>query len=174
MKRILITVAIALLIFNSCSKSGSDSNYHVSFSVNGSNKTYTGYVLAHMDTAAGYITLTVIGSGSAFSFDNFFGFYLDNYSGGNPIVPGQYLDTSTDFTLLASYTSTSIEHEAGQSVADDAAFYNIPITHFKINIIAMDANTIRGTFSGDFFTGGDVQNGMKVSITNGVFYVKFQ
>ena len=38
----------------------------------------------------------------------------------------------------------------------------------------MDKNTIRGTFSGDYYFQGDVQNGEMVRITNGSFDAKFQ
>ena len=175
MKRIAILGIITLFVFVSCKKSGTDTNYHVSITVDGVTKTYTGYVRAGLDTTAGYKTLTVIGADSSTAFNNYFGFYLDN-SGNNssPITAGQYDDTSTDFILLANFTKNAVEYEAGQSVAEDAAVASITINHFKVTITSMSNGTIRGTFSGDFFEDGDVQSGTKLSITNGEFYLILQ
>lgn len=175
MKKLSVIAIVFLLIFESCKKEDSEGNYHVSFTVDGVNKTYTGYVLAHTDTSAGYTTLTILGANSATSFDNNLGIYLDNYPGGMNITPGQYEDNFTDFTLLTTYTNNGVSYEAGQTMADNAVAYNVTIpNHFKLNIISMDNNTIKGTFSGDYFQDGDVQSGTRLNITNGDFYVKFQ
>jgi len=175
MKKLSVITILFLLIFESCKKDDSEGNYHVSFTVDGVNKTYTGHVLAHTDTTAGYTTLTILGATSSFSFDDYLGIYLDNYPGGVNITPGQYEDNFTNFTLLTTYTNNSMEYEAGQTMADNAVAYNVTIAHhFKLNIISMDNNTIKGTFSGDYFQDGDVQSGTRLNITNGDFYVKFQ
>ena len=176
MKNLSFVGIVILLCFTSCKKNNSSgATYSVSFAVNGVHKTFTGYVGAKFGALTGYITLTVLGADSSTSANNNFGFYLDNYTGGSPIVTGQYQDTATAFTLLTNYTVNGVSYEAGQTVAASAATNNVPITnHFKLNITSMSNTAIGGTFSGDFYQGGDVQAGAKVTITNGSFYVLVQ
>lgn len=175
MKKIFFIGIIAFSVFISCQKGTSNEKYHVTYTVDGTTKTYTGYVGGTFDTASGYISLKVLGSDSANSFDHYIGFYLDNYTGAKGITTGQYDDTETDFTLLSSYTINSVSYEAGQTVASDAMTNNVTITnHFKVTISSLTKSNITGTFSGDFYEDGDVLNGKKVTITNGEFYVKLQ
>ncbi|MBD0331776.1 MAG: hypothetical protein ICV66_03905 [Chitinophagaceae bacterium] len=175
MKKIFIIAFLTLIVFVSCNKEEAEGKFHVSFSVNGVNKTFTGHVFAHTETSGDYTVLTVNGSNTSTSFDNYLGFYLDNFPGRGNITTGQYEDISNNYTLLSTYAVDGVEYEAGQSVAEDAESYNINLAnHFKVNITSMDANTIRGTFSGDYYEDGDVQNGIKLNITNGEFYAEFQ
>jgi hypothetical protein len=175
MKKLSFIAIACLLLFGSCQKeNGQDNNYHVSFTVDGVNKKYTGYVFAHLDTISGYVELSTGGADSPVSFDNYIGFYINNSPGNSNITSGQYEDNSAGFTVLSTYAVNSVEYEAGQSVAEDAVFYNVTIpNHFKVIITSMDKKTMRGTFSGDYYKNGDVRNGPKVSITNGDFYLKF-
>ncbi|MGZ8554214.1 MAG: hypothetical protein ACXWV8_12450 [Chitinophagaceae bacterium] len=175
MKKFSVAIVFLFILLSSCKKDNSGEDYHVSFTVDGVSKTYTGHVLAHADTTSGYITLTILGANSASSFDNYIGIYLDNLPGGADINTGQYADNSAGFTLLTTYAVNGTEYEAGQSVAEDAIFYNVTIpNHFKVNISSMDGKTAKGTFSGDYYPDGNVQSGTKLNITNGDFYVKFQ
>lgn len=173
MKKLCIVIAIVLLF--SCKKEDTEANYHVSFTADGVNKTYTGHVLGHLDTTAGYVELTILGANAATSFDNYLGIYLNNYPGGNSIASGEYKDNVTNFTLLTTYANNGKEYEAGQTVAENAEQYNRPIANrFKVNITSLDGNTAKGTFSGDYYLEGDVQTGTKISVTNGDFFVKMQ
>ena len=127
------------------------------------------------DTTSGYYTLEILGANSSTSFNDYLGFYLDNFPAGGNITAGQYEDNSTSYTLLTTYANNGIDFEAGQSVAQDAVAYNVTIAnHFKVNITAMDDKTAKGTFSGDYYEDGDVQSGTKLTITNGDFFVRFQ
>src|SRR5258706_6787626 len=176
MKIISVGALVLPVVFGSCSKEhGSDENYHVSFAVDGVSKTYTAHVLAHRDTTAGYFSITILATNSATSFDNYMGIYLDNSPGHGNFIAGQYADNSTTFTVLTNYTNNSIEYDAGQSVADDAATYNVTIAHhLKVVITSIDKNTVRGTFSGDHYKDGDVRGTTKLNITNGDFYANVQ
>jgi hypothetical protein len=179
MKKNPVIIFLLLIAFVSCEKEKSfkapDTNYHLSFTVDGVNKIYTGHVLAHTDTAAGYTTLTILGTNTPTSVDDYLGIYLDNFPDKGIIKAGVYEDNSPSFTLLTTYANSAKEYEAGLSVAEDAVTDNVTIAnHFKINITAMDKITARGTFSGDYFEDGDAKNGTKLNITNGDFYVKFQ
>jgi hypothetical protein len=178
MKKIAASALLFIILFVSCQKEknrqNTDTNYHVSFTVDGSKKTFTGYAVAHTDTISGYVSLTILGAPGENSFDNYMGVYLDNFPAKGNITSGQYLDNGTNFTLLTTYVVNGVEYESGVSVAEDAVTENVTIAnHFKLNITSMDKNTARGTFSGDYFSDGDPKDGTKLTITNGEFYVKF-
>ena len=175
MKKISIAILAFFIILSSCKKDKDDENFHVSFTVNGVNKTYTGFAVVHMESISGSTTLTILGGNSATSFDDYMGIYIDNSPTSAAITAGQYEDLSANFVVLSTYANTGIDYESGLSVAEDAVFYNIPIAnHFNVNITSMDGSTAKGTFSGDYYADGDVQSGTKLTITNGDFYVKVQ
>ena len=175
MKKLLFTLLAFSIILASCTPDDPDVNYHVSFTVNGTSKTYTGHVLAHLDTAQGYITLTIIGAHNPTSFDDNMGIYLNNFPGGGAISAGIHNDNATDKTLLTTYVNNNISYEAGQSIAQDAVNYGVTIpNHFKLTITSMGSQTIKGTFSGTYYEDGDVQTGTPLEISNGSFFVKFQ
>ena len=175
MKRFSVIPVLLLILLGACKKEKGDDNYHISFKVDGVNKTFTAHVLAHTDTTGAYIALTILGADSPTSFDNYMGIYLDNSPGNGNINAGQYLDNSANFSLITTFAKNGIEYKAGQSVAEDAVANSIIITnHFKVTITSMSNNTIRGTFSGDYYKDGNVQGALKLNITDGDFYVKFQ
>jgi hypothetical protein len=175
MKKISIIAICLLVLFGSCKK-GSDNNYHISFSVDGVKKSYSSYAVAHIDSTAGDIELTILGAKTALSFDDYFGIYINNYPGGGNVPTGEYQDNSANFTVLSTFQNSANgnEYEAGQSVAEDAVYYNVPIAnHFRVTITSMNGKTAKGTFSGDYYQDGDVHSN-KISVTNGEFYVKFE
>jgi len=179
MKKLIGLALIVTTLLVSCEKEKDnqrqqDDNFHFTYKANGTQKAYTGYIGAHLDTTNGFVELTVLGAPAATSFDNYLGFYLSNDDGKGSIGTGQFLDTQTNYTLLSTYAVSAVEYEAGQSVAMDAVTDNVTITnHFKVNITSMDKTTIRGTFSGDYFVDGSAKNGAKLTITDGDFYLKF-
>jgi len=175
MKRLSVIAVLVLILFGACNKEKGDENYHVSFTVDGINKTYTAHVLGHLDTTGAYIALTILGGDSPTSFDNYMGIYLDNSPGNGSITAATYQDNSANFSVLTTHTRNGIEYHSGQSVAQEAIMFGVTITnHFKLIITSMTSTTIRGTFSGDYYINGNVQTGTKLKITNGDFYVKFQ
>jgi hypothetical protein len=181
MKKLTGFCLLIAIILVSCAKEKGrqqgqqDNNYHFNFTVDGTKKSFTGYILSHLDTTNGYVELTILGAPALTSFDNYLGVYINNDPGKGNIGTGQYVDNATNYTLLTTYVASSVEYEAGQSVAEDAVTDNVTIAnHFKLNITAMDKNTIRGTFSGDYFQNGDPKTGPKLNITDGDFYLKFQ
>jgi len=176
MKKLSLIAFISVIVISSCSKpKDNDDNFRVTFKQDGVDKSFTGHVLAHRDTVGGYYSLTILGAHSATGFDNYMSFYIDNDPGNGSINPGQYNDNSTTHSVLTNYTVNSVEWDAGTSVAQDAVYYGVTIPHrFNVTITSADANTIRGTFSGDYYKDGDVQGTQKSYITNGEFYAKFQ
>jgi hypothetical protein len=180
MKKLIGFALLTVIILVSCAKEKGrqqgqqDNNYHFNFTVNGTKKSFTGYIAAHTDTTNGFVELMILGAPAVTSYDNYLGLYLSNDPAKGNIGTGQYLDNSTNYTLLTTYEISAVPYEAGQSVAEDAVTDNVTIAnHFKLNITSMDKNTIRGTFSGDYFQDGSAKNGTKLSITDGDFYVKF-
>ena len=176
MKKICLVLLLPAILFLSCQKEKDDQNYHVSFTVNGVNKTYTGHTLAHVeDLGGGDLELIILGATTASSFDDYIGIYINNSPGGGTIQPGLYQDNSTDRVVLTTYENGGSSYEAGQTVAEEAIANNVTIAnHFKVNITELTTNGVaRGTFSGDYYKDGDVHS-TKISITNGEFYVKFQ
>lgn len=176
MKKLTLIALVFAIIFSSCSKGhGNDDNFHVNFTLDGVNKSYTGHVVAHRDTTSGFYELTIIGATTATSFDDYMGIYINNDPSHANFALGNYPDNSTTFTVLTTHNKNGIEYEAGQSVAQDAVTYGVSIAHhFKVTITSIDNTTIRGTFSGDYYQGGDVQGTSKLNVTNGDFYAKFQ
>lgn len=176
MKKLSIAAIALLFVLASCSKEDSDKNYHISFTVDGVKKTYTGYVTAHIDEVGNDIELTILGAQSTTSGNDYLGIYINNYPGGGKIPAGEYRDNSTNFTVLSTYHNPidNVEYESGQTMAENAVNYGVSIAnHFKVNITSMDGKTAKGTFSGDYFYDGDVHN-KKIAIANGDFYVTFQ
>ena len=176
MKKFSFIVFAALILFGSCNKEQvNNTNFHVSFKVDGVDKTFTGHVFAHRDTTLGYYELSVVGAISSTLYDNYMGFYINNDPSHGNFNSGVYTDTSTAYTVLTTYAINSVEYEAGQSMALDAVAYGVTIAHhFKVIITSIDNNTIRGTFSGDYYPNMDVRSTTKLNITNGDFYAKFQ
>src|SRR5438270_14034202 len=119
MKKLLTFIVIVSLF--SCKKENQTPNYHFTFVKDGVKASFSGYILAHLDTSGNDIELTILGANSATSYDSYLGVYLNNYSGGGSIATGQYNDSATNYTLLTTYAINSNESEAGQSVAADAA-----------------------------------------------------
>lgn len=175
MKTLSVIAALFFLLFISCKKDGGGDNYYVKFTVDGVNKSYTGYVFAHEDNTSGYSVFTVNGASSGTSFNDYLGIYIDNFPTGASISAGVYLDNSPDYSVLTTYAFNGGEYESGETVAEEAIANSVTITnHFKVTITERSGNTVRGTFSGDYYEGGDVENGDKITITNGEFYAKFE
>ena len=157
----------------------------------GGNVTDTAYITCNLDglaksfdNAAGSDTLNVAGinsieiSGYANNV-NKETLHLDisnNYSyPGLPFLTGIYPDTSTRFVLSSYYLlvvnpDSTLQYEAGTGLAglgDSIA------NHLNVVITAIEGGYIAGTFSGDYFLGGD-PHAAKKTISNGTFYVKLQ
>lgn len=174
MRKISLIAIAFLALFASCSKKN-DSDYFVKFSVNGTNKKYTGYTFGHIEISGANKALEIVGTTSATSFDDYMGLYIDNTPDNtHDISEGFYEDTHPFFSVLATYSNGGTDYEAGESVADDAASNSITINHFEIQITNLDDETVSGVFSGDYYADGNVQSGTKLSITNGEFHVKLQ
>jgi hypothetical protein len=175
MKKIFLILLLPVVLFLSCNKEYNH-NYYFRFKADGTDKNYTGYILAHLeDLGSGDFELTILGAPNANSFDDYLGIYINNSPGGGTITAGQYNDNSTTRVVLSTYGKGTIGYEAGTTMYEEAVANNVTITnHFTGNITELNTSgNARGTFSGDYYPDGDI-HGTKISITNGEFYVKFQ
>lgn len=171
MKKNSLLVALTVLLFISCNKNNGG-DYYFTFKENGINKSYSANIYAGADTTAPYIELMIIGSNSM-TFDEVLGFYINNSPGQTAIVTGLYEDTTPNFTLLSTYSKGTTDYESGQSVAEEAVANNITLTnHLKLTITSLDSKVVEGTFSGDYYTDGNVVSGTRITITDGSFRVR--
>jgi len=114
----------------------------------------------------GFVTNSPTGETIALSVSNVYG-------RPQPIKVGTYSDTSTLYDVSGSYqTSLTDSYAAGTTVFQfNGSASPAVVNHFKLVITSLDSNSVKGTFSGDFFSGGGTDQPKK-TITNGDFYVK--
>src|SRR5688572_10827369 len=162
MKKFLLLSLFAVVLLVGCSKDKEDSPYFVKYTVNGQQKSYTGYTFGHFEPVGGGLTeLSILGANTPSADDNYMGIYINNYPGVLPITTGVYEDSSLDFTVLATHSIDDVESYGGQSVSDDIVQYGISgHNRLKVTITEITSTNIRGTFSGDYYEGGDVLGGM--------------
>jgi hypothetical protein len=177
MKKIYLLTLVLVSLFSSCKKD--NDSYYIRCTIDGTAKTFNVGTYAHKDVDPANAQNYGIGMGgfaTSSDQDDWMGFWIDNIPSGDEIVAGAYDHTSADFDLLATYSneSAAFDYASGSSVDEDAVTYAVTITnHFKLTILSIDNNTIKGTFSGDFYDDGDPRNSKK-SVTNGEFYLKFK
>ena len=94
-----------------------------------------------------------------------------NTAAGTNLGVGTWSDTSANYVLTADYLVNPFQgYGAGNYVVAYADSAGVAITnHLKLTITAMDAYTVKGTFSGDFYY-ENVPAAAKKTIT-GDFYL---
>lgn len=173
------TLLLASSIFASCSKGDSGGTYHITCTIDGASTSFNTAALAHIDAEPSGPGRDIIihGLTGASATAGTFGFALNNNPGNDSIKAGVYPDTQTRYEVLASYSdnaSSPDDYESGTSNYQEAVRAGVTLTnHFTVTITSLTAQSVKGTFSGDFYFNGDVK-GRKKSITNGDFYVKLQ
>ena len=178
MKKPFALSFLLLCFFLSCKKnnSGSDSgSYHVTANLDGSAKTFNLSPAATTITNGGYTSIAVVGIASATTKETM-GVSITNSPGGKPIVAGTYTDTTANFAVAVTYglNTTTTTYFGATNVTQAAIIFGHPVVnHIKIVITAIDASTVKGTFSGDLFLSGD-PTAAKKTVTSGDFYAKFQ
>lgn len=174
MKNTYLFILLFVSLFYSCKKD--NDTYYIRCNIDGTARTFTSLSYAHKESQNG---ITAIGMGAFASSDtegDWFGFYIDNSPGGDEIVAGTYDHTSADFDLLATHSNegAGFDYGSGSTIDEDAVTYGVTIAnHFRLVIQSIDGNTIKGTFSGDFYADHDPRNAKK-SVTNGEFNLKFK
>jgi len=172
--------ALAILLFSfflSCKKSNSGSpsgSYHVTASIAGSAKTFNLSTVATTVGSGSNVNLGITGIASATTGESM-GVAITNTPSGKPIVAGTYTDTSSKFAVSMVYRmTTTVQYVNTNDITNQAANNGTPVVnHMKIVITAIDAATVKGTFSGDLYLNGDA-TAAKKTVTSGDFYAKFQ
>ena len=164
--------------FFSCTKDSPDKNdsYHVTCTIDGIDLAFNVNSNAHIDTLGNLKDLMINGFTASDSTTAAVGFVITNVPSEEAFLTGTYDDRSTKFEVLASFAPNimNTHYEAGTTFYEEATDAGVTITnHFTTTITSWTSETVTGTFSGDFYYGGD-PNGHKVTITNGDFYVKLQ
>lgn len=178
----LLMAGALLLISYSCNKdkSATPSSYHVTCTVDGVNLNFSARCLAAIQYGSGEKGLNIGGFNNLSDTASGIGFIITNDPGLDSITTGVYMDTSTIFTVLASYTpngsaSTASNYTAGTSDYQEAVNSGFtPPAHFKVVITSLTSEAVRGTFSGDFYLNIVTDHTNKKRVTNGDFYVKIQ
>ena len=178
MKKIYVASLSLLVLFASCKKSNStDNSVHFTCTVGGTAKTFNTGLIANKVVAYGVTTIDIHGISGATAGAEAFELQIDNALSGDSIIAGNYTDTNTHFETDAVYdpnTSALNSYEAGNGMAADAVNAGVTIkNHFTVHITAIDAGSIRGTFSGDMFYNADVSSTVK-TVASGDFYAKLQ
>ncbi|MGZ8558968.1 MAG: hypothetical protein ACXWWC_11565 [Chitinophagaceae bacterium] len=99
-----------------------------------------------------------------------------NLPSGDDIIAADYPETYTDFEIVTTYKpdQASLGFEAGTSFLEEANMAGVTNSnHFKVTITAINSETLKGTFSRDFYEDGDPRAAKK-TISNGSFHIKFQ
>ena len=171
MKKLLIAAFAVVLISLSCKKSGSSSStYYFKGSANDTAMTFNVNATAILDSTSGFTELALTGNVS--SAANLQGLTLDinNTPSGKPIVAGTYTETNT-----TDYVVGGVFNPGSSSVVYGAGEFATPTNPLTITITSIDKNSVKGTFSGDFYytnvSTGYIGQPVK-TFTNGQFYLK--
>lgn len=172
MKKCLIACICLVIISLSCKKSSNSTPaYYLKCSLDGVAKTFNVNAKASNMNMAGIQSLSVYGNVTSAATMEGLNITVNNSpSPGKKIVAGTYSESqSTDFVVGAVYNpgSTTVVYGAGVYPGSNP---------LQIVITAMDANTIKGTFSGNLYyentSSGTIGPNFKV-VTNGEFYLHF-
>lgn len=179
--RVFLILTLTFLEF-SCNKDNSvPSSYHLTCTVNGLNLNFSVKCLAHITYYNGKKQLTIVGYNNLSDSSSTVGFTVLNDVSTDSLTTGVYMDTSTLFSVLASYelniaAYNTTNYVAGTTLYQEAVQEGFtPGNHFSAVITSWTSNTVRGTFSGDFYHDEIPLNQTnKKTITRGDFYVKIQ
>jgi hypothetical protein len=173
MKKCLIAFICLITISLSCKKNSSSTpTYYFQCTLDGVAKTFNVNSKAIILNMAGIQSLSLIGNVT--SAANLEGLNITVNNSPSPtkkqVVAGSYSEQqSTDFVLGAVYNPGSATEVYGAGVFPGS-------NPFQLVITSMDANTIKGTFSGNLYYQNDVTGtigpNFKV-VTNGQFYLHF-
>ena len=175
MKRLFTFFTISSILFFSCKKDKADESFHLSCKIDGQTASFnTASFAGHLTNEAG-TGFTFGGLTAATASGDALGFVIIDMGATEKLGAGTYADSSTKFEILTTFTTGADGHayEAGSTVFQQTNESSDIANHLKVSITSVTNETVRGTFSGDFFLEGD-PTGAKKTITNGDFYLKLQ
>jgi hypothetical protein len=169
-----LTILSIFLLISSCKKSSSTS-YSVTANVSGTSVGFNAAAYAVVALTASTPpgkTIIIQAIANPMTGQSIL-LSVSNSAGSAPIVTGTtYVDTASDWDVEGEYiVDQSSIYIAGAAFAFDASTAGVTVAnHLKITFTSIDSTAVKGTFSGDFYFGGD-PNGAIKSITNGSFDV---
>ena len=175
----LLPALLAVLLigsFSACNKSnsGASASYHLTATIDGKAETFNVNDIATRTTLGGVTYIAITGFATSSPTGETMSLSLSNGFSRVAFKPGTYSDTASSCDIAGIYqASLSSQFLAGTSVTQSSLLSSVSIAnHFKVAITSIDSASMKGTFSGDYFAGGD-PTGAKKTITSGDFYVKF-
>lgn len=177
MLRILTLSLIGWVVFSSCQKETSkavDTNYHITCKVDGQAASFNIGATAYQIDSLGQTIIAIAGADAATTSPKVLSVAIISLEPGAAITAREYSDTSTVYGIGSDYVVQSgiEEYVAGYDLPAIAQENNVTLAnHLKISIKEITDNTIRGSFSGDYYLNEDI-NSTRKTITEGDFYVK--
>lgn len=172
----LILAFMAIGLFTACKKSNSNSSdsYRMTAMISGTAKTFNVSQVASRVTVGGINVVGINGFVSTSTKEGI-AISISSKTSGKTIVAGTYSDTTAACVISAVYIQdATTQYIAGNAIALSADFSGITIqNHFTLKITSIDAQSIKGSFSGDVYPNSDVTKTPK-TITLGDFYLKIQ
>jgi hypothetical protein len=175
MRKSIFIVSLLACSFVSCKKGNLDAHYHLTATIDNKAATFNVNPVASFITFNGFIDILVEGQATSSQTNETLIIGVTSITGGPVITPGIYTDTSKNFEVQAVYqVSPSEQYVAGTELYKSTRGGATPpiINHFTLVITELDSVSVKGTFSGDLFT-GTTTTGTRKTITNCEFYEKF-
>src|SRR5579872_7403338 len=152
MKKIFILSMALIALFAFCKKSSSTPSASLTATFNGTNKNFSvsaAGIKAVQSGVTGYAALGAVSLTTGEELD----INIDNSLSGNPIVPGTYSDTSSNFVVDLQYnvSTTGDSYEGGTEIDGSQSGATGVSNHLKLVITSITSTTISGTFSGNMY-----------------------
>lgn len=174
MKKNIVLFIVIIVLGASCNRSNtaSSSSYYINATVAGTSMSFNGNMVGTLTTVANQTILEISGFSGGSAGQNL-SITLNNQGSDSAFVARTYTDAPSAFNVLALYGNLPTGFAAGTSVENGARTSGVTIRNpFRFVITAIDGQHVQGTFSGDFYQGGDPTQANIESITNGSFDVK--
>jgi len=170
-KKFSFFCALFLCVFTSCKKNGgSSSGYHLTATIDGQSQSFNVNPFVFKVTNGGASIISIEGYAGNQSNQQIMAISWTSYSPSVILIPGNYSDTSSAYSLEGVYNpSISVSYVGGNGLTANMSNSN----HLKMTITSIDSTAVKGTFSGDFYLNGDASSPKK-SITSGDFYVPWK
>lgn len=180
MKKTLFVIILALSVFTSCKKGSSSSTpYHFTATIDGVTQTFNVTPMATRVNYGGRIIISIRGfNGTTPANMQTLEVDWNNILHNDTITfhTGTLSDNDPSYAISGFYEQSpdSVQYTSGADLKYSPVGTNDPNIHqLNIVITALDSNTVKGTFSGDFYFMGDM-SATKKTITNGDFYVPWK
>ena len=145
--------------------------------MDGSTKYFNNTIIATKQRVGNSTVVTITGATASTSVPESFSLVLNNTPNLDSITARTYTDTSSHFLVEAMYKqdiTSSNFYDAGTYFWQTATGAGVKVAnHLVVNVTSIDAQSIKGTFSGDFYYRSDPSSSLK-TITGGAFNATFK